>query len=317
MARLFAGILLFLGLHAYGQTQKNVQEYIARYQEVAIREMEQFGIPASVKMGQGIIESAAGTSELAIQARNHFGIKCKKDWAGETYTYDDDAKGECFRKYDSAIRSFEDHSRFLKGNARYADLFQLDPRDYKGWAYGLKKAGYATNPNYAQQLIKAIEDYRLYELDTAPGDSRQIPAQDEAKKPVEKKQDVPANRGPDLEDFTAGVKSKHEVKLRNEVKYIVVKKGDSYEKLIEEFSLMPWELYSYNDLPRTANAREGEIIYLQPKRRKAEAHSHQVRQGETLRDISQEHAIRIKRIQKLNGLDENSNIRVGQVLKLR
>jgi flagellum-specific peptidoglycan hydrolase FlgJ len=153
MTRLIALILLLWVSEARAQTARNVQDYIARYKDIAIREMENHGIPASIKMGQGILESAAGTSELALQARNHFGIKCKKDWTGETYTYDDDAKGECFRKYDSAVRSFEDHSRFLRNNVRYAELFQLPPTDYKAWAHGLKKSRVCN-----QSAIRPIAD---------------------------------------------------------------------------------------------------------------------------------------------------------------
>jgi LysM repeat protein len=315
MLRLFFISCFLYSLPALSQTQKNVQDYIAQYKQIAIREMEAYSIPASVKMGQGILESAAGTSELAIQARNHFGIKCKKDWSGATYTYDDDAKGECFRKYDSALLSFEDHSRFLKNNPRYAELFKLDPKDYKGWAHGLKKAGYATNPQYAQQLIKAIEDYRLYELDLATGDSESGQKPVAYKPPVTEKANQ--TKVPDLDDFTTGTGGKHEVRLRNKVKYIVVKKGDTYEKLISEFSLMPWEIYRYNDLPRSAVAKEGDIIYLQPKRRKAENATHEVTKGETLRDISQRHAIKMGRIRKLNKIEEGEEPRAGQVLKLR
>jgi hypothetical protein len=163
-------------------------------------------------------------------------------------------------------------------------------------------------------LIKAIEDYRLYEFDTALGDS-QI-ATEIAGKPL-KTGNKPEEKSPDLEDFTTGMGGKHEVKLRNKVKYVIIRPGDSYEKLIREFSLLPWEIFQYNDLPRTAVAREGEIIYLQPKRRKAESVSHVVTQGETFRDISQQHAIKISRIKKLNKLEETSVLKPGQILRLR
>ena len=312
MVRVSTVLLLLFSITLSAQAQKDVQNYISQYKDIAIREMERYGIPASIKMGQGILESAAGTSELSLQARNHFGIKCKKDWAGETYTYDDDAKGECFRKYATVFDSYEDHSRFLKNNARYAGLFELDPRDYKAWAHGLKKAGYATNPQYAQLLIKAIEDYRLYELDTAPGDSRLV----EEAKPV-KKEERGQDQRPDLEDFTTGVRDKHDVKLRNRVKYMITKEGDTYEKIIHEFSLMSWELYSYNDLSRSTPLKAGTELYLQPKRRKAEVSSHSVRQGETLRDISQMYAVRIQRIRKINKLGADEEPKAGQVLRLR
>lgn len=296
-----------------------MQEYISNYKEIAIREMKNYGIPASIKMGQGILESAAGSSELAIKAKNHFGIKCKKNWTGDSFTYDDDEKGECFRKYVSDFDSYEDHSKFLKENTRYAFLFSLDLTDYKSWATGLKKAGYATNPNYAGLLIKTIEDYKLYELDVLTKQEDR-PKDENKKAPEPAKEGNVKNRknssGSDLGDFTFGSKKTHVVKFRNNVKYIIISKGDQYQDIIREFALMPWELYKYNDLDRDASAKEGEVIYLQPKRRSSEVKSHTVKKGETLRDISQLYAVKLKRIKSLNELDSEI-IKEGQTIRLK
>lgn len=145
------------------QDTNSIMEYIDSYKDLAIAEMKRTGVPASVKLAQGIHETAAGTSPLVIKSNNHFGIKCKTGWSGPSVKHDDDARNECFRKYESATDSYQDHSNFLKGSSRYAPLFKLDPADYEGWAWGLKKAGYATNPKYAQTIIKLIEDYGLQE----------------------------------------------------------------------------------------------------------------------------------------------------------
>lgn len=164
IALLTLGVSL-LALSANGQDRLTREEYIQKYKSLAVEEMEVYGIPASITMAQALLESDNGNGRLAREGNNHFGIKCKSTWTGATISHDDDAKGECFRKYPSVEASFNDHSEFLDKSARYQDLFKLDPMDYKGWAYGLKQAGYATNPAYAELLIKIIEDNQLYHLD--------------------------------------------------------------------------------------------------------------------------------------------------------
>ena len=152
---------LFTGFISRSQDAAIILNYISTYKDIAIAEMERTGVPASIKLAQGIHETTAGTSDLVLKSNNHFGIKCKATWTGKSVSHDDDARGECFRKYNASVDSYRDHSDFLKGSARYASLFKLDPLDYSGWAYGLKKAGYATNPRYPQVIIKLIQDYQL------------------------------------------------------------------------------------------------------------------------------------------------------------
>ena len=161
MRRLFALLFVLSGMVAGAQPSADIIDYINNYKKLAMDEMNRTGIPASITLAQGIHETYAGKSELVLKSNNHFGIKCKDYWTGKKVYHDDDARGECFRKYDDPALSYRDHSDFLRAGERYAFLFKLDPEDYKGWAHGLKKAGYATNPKYAPILIKLIEDYNL------------------------------------------------------------------------------------------------------------------------------------------------------------
>jgi len=163
---LITGILILaFQFPGFSQKKITVEEYIDKYQDLAISEMKKHRIPASIKMAQAILESGSGNSELAVKANNHFGIKCHKGWTGKTYHKDDDEKDECFRKYKSPEDSYRDHSHFLTSRDRYKSLFDLEITDYKGWAYGLKQAGYATNPRYPELLIRIIEVNGLTRLD--------------------------------------------------------------------------------------------------------------------------------------------------------
>ncbi len=310
--------ILFIGFvwNSLSAQKQSTSEYIQQYKDIAIREMQKYQIPASIKMAQGILESSSGNSKLAKEARNHFGIKCKKTWTGPTFIQDDDAKDECFRKYESVLESYEDHSQFLKTNARYGELFTLDITDYKGWAHGLKKCGYATNPQYAQLLIKTIEEFKLHELDKG-GDII-------AEKPKEKNHTSTQPRTPrsksnntDLPDFELKQQGGRSVMVRNRVQYIVVKQGDTFEKLNKELELMSWQLPKYNDLSSSNKLQAGDILYIQPKRRKASTREHVVKSGESMRTISQEHAVKLSRLYKLNHLAAGAEPHEGQQLKLR
>lgn len=156
---------LLVASSAVKVTPAVIRKYIADYKDIAMVEMQRYNIPASITLAQGILESGSGQSRLARSARNHFGIKCHVGWDGPSISHDDDAKGECFRKYRRAEDSFEDHSLFLVNRPRYASLFSLKSGDYKGWAYGLKKAGYATDPKYPSKLLFLIKKYDLHIYD--------------------------------------------------------------------------------------------------------------------------------------------------------
>ena len=261
--------------------------------------MNKYHIPASITLAQGILESAHGNSALAKYAKNHFGIKCH-DWKGEKMYKDDDNKDDCFRVYHTAGESFKDHSEFLSKRGRYESLFDLSITDYKGWAKGLSKAGYATNPKYASLLIDIIEEMDLSQYDEAEFAQVSTPKV------------LPISRS------VKTAPNKHQIVLHNnKIKYIVVKKGDTFWKIAKEFEMGLWQLYKYNDLSKKDILQEGDIIYLQPKKNKAKTKKIRVKNGDTLRSISQEHGIKLKALCKKNNLELGSELKVGTFLSLR
>lgn len=274
------------------------EEYIETYKDIAIREMLEFNIPASITLAQAILESGDGNSPLAKYAKNHFGIKCHKGWDGPKFIQDDDEKNECFRKYSNVEESYRDHSLFLKERKRYEELFELKLTDYKGWAYGLKKAGYATHPKYAELLIEIIEKHELYKLDKL----NKIPSFAQSKKSN-------IHVKPESKNFNLSTK--------NNIRYIIAQKGDTYYKIARRYEMGLWQIYKYNDLEKSDICKEGELIYLQPKRRKGDVATHTIQKGETMRDISQMHGIKLKRLYKINKLPAGYQPKPGDILKLK
>ena len=307
------GIIFFMSCRLLAQQadyKSLVIRYIIQYRDVAVREMVNSKIPASIIMAQGILESNAGQSILAKEASNHFGIKCHKDWSGETMYKDDDSPNECFRKYGSAQESFRDHSFFLVQRDRYKTLFQLKITDYKGWALGLKKAGYATSPTYAEQLIKTIETFKLYKLDRGDFgvtfvDSLNYAGGDYSKMAWVKQFDVV--------NVTA---DNHRVFVNNKLRLTVAIKGDDLKNLSATFNISEKNLLKYNDLT-DSHLVPGQLIYLQSKRRKAANPTHTVQQGETLYQISQGYGIKIKMLYKRNHILKGMEPSAGQLLRLR
>jgi len=291
------------------------QEYIARFSGLAVSEMERAGIPASITMAQALLESGDGNSTLARNSNNHFGIKCHNDWNGPTYRHDDDRRRECFRKYATVDDSYRDHSDFLRGKSRYAFLFELDRTDYKGWSRGLKKAGYATNPKYADLLIKIIEDNALYRLDQ--GD---IVAYKPSGNPTENAQSGGNTQNTDLfeNDFaiSAGPGS---IQVINRVDYVIAQEGDTFGTLARKYGLMPWELPRYNDLEDDVVIQAGWILFLQPKRNQAEQGMkfHVVRNGDSLWSISQMYGVKLTKILEMNSMKENESLKTGDTIYLR
>ena len=309
------GILIsfFIGLQLFAQpSERRISraEYIEMYKDDAIREMHRSGVPASITLAQGILESGDGNSALARKANNHFGIKCHGDWKGKTYYQDDDEKDECFRKYKSVLESFRDHSEFLK-KPRYAFLFELKPTDYKGWAKGLKKAGYATNPRYPQLLIKIIEENNLHQYDLV-----KLPKKEKNKdKKLWKEREETATT---VKSGMAGRRGSHSVKTHeNNILYIEVKPEDNFEKIANEFNMGLWQLYKYNDWDKDKELFEEGILYLQPKRNKAQEDYHYVATGETMWDISQKYGIKLKKLYRKNRMREGEQPKVGEKLYLR
>lgn len=293
--------------------EKNTRsDYIEMYAPFAVKEMLLSGVPASITLAQGILESGDGNSVLSREANNHFGIKCHGMWEGKKYYMDDDSKGECFRVYPSVFDSYRDHSEFLSGRSRYAELFKLRRTDYKGWAHGLKKAGYATNPKYPALLIKIIEEHDLTKYDrmkTAPEGKLKLPKEERAEK---------KKSSPERSEEAIVSASQRQMYLRNDIRYVRVKEGDTYETLERITQVRKRQILNYNDKANSAPLVDGELIYLQPKRNKNPKHSyHIVAKGETLRWISQEYGIKMKQLYKHNEFSLGEEPVPGQKVWLR
>lgn len=277
-------LFLLLILSSFSSSfAQSPEAYIQKYSSIAQEEMRKYGIPASITLAQGILESGSGKSKLATEANNHFGIKCHDTWNGATMYLDDDAPNECFRKYKSVEQSFEDHSLFLK-KPRYQELFGLEITDYKGWAQGLKKCGYATSPTYAKSLIDLIEKYNLTQFDTE-------------QKPNEHSAIVNISN--------------------NRIKYVSAKKKETLSDLAKRTGISEHLLSKYNDLEEGHSFQDKEIVFMQPKRFKGSVKEHKVKRGENIRDISQQYGIRIRSIERKNKLEHGAELKTGTVLKLR
>lgn len=300
--------LFFVSVFTVAKSQMTRSEYIQKYQLLAIEEMNRSGIPASIKMAQACLESGNGNSELSRKSNNHFGIKCKSNWTGKKVYHDDDAEGECFRKYKSVEDSYIDHTNFLMDNPRYFFLFQLKPDDYVGWAKGLKQAGYATAKDYAERLIKIIEENQLYRLDYKISFNELAV---NGNKPLDSK-NVSHN-------LTINPYQTHAVTLRNGVKSVVVKDGDTYETIAQEFGLKDWVLYKYNDHPKGYRPLPNEIIYIQAKNNKTRKgiEIHKVHEGETMHYISQVYGIKLKPLYRRNKMKQGEQPVPGTDVYLR
>lgn len=287
-------------------TKLTRSDYIDKYAPFAVKEMLISGVPASITLAQGILESGDGNSLLAREAKNHFGIKCHGMWEGDKFYMDDDAKGECFRVYESVFDSYRDHSEFLSGRERYAALFELRRTDYKRWAHGLKKAGYATNPKYPALLIKIIEENDLTRYDRMKSPPKSDKLYAEEKQPEKRPEQ------------TSSSMQQRQRYLRNRVRYVWAKEGDTYEKLERLLQIRRWQVQKYNDLPKGAALIPGERIYLQPKRNKNTEHDyHVVAKSETMRWISQEYGVKLKRLYRYNDLSLGEEPAVGDKVWLR
>ena len=297
------------------------EEYIQTYKDIAIREMKTHKLPAPITLAQGWLGSGAGNSALAREAKNHFGIKCHKGWEGDTYIMDDDAKDECFRKYRNAEESFKDHSEFLSGRSRYAALFDLEITDYRGWAKGLKAAGYATNPKYAQLLIDRIDLYDLTKYDKiALGqmtDDDQLPdiaPEDELLELAYSPNDRSVF---ELVDMTA---EKRFIYENNGVRFVFAKEGETPEGLAAAFGVKYKKFCEYNLLRRPDEMvfHSGDVVYLAKlKNKNWKAKKYTVQEGETLRDVALRFAVKPERILSKNSLKEGTRLRAGQVIWLR
>ena len=331
--RLFVVLLLSVTWHSVALAQnksKAVMDYIEQYKDIAMREMLDYKIPASITLAQGLLESGNGNSELAKKSNNHFGIKCHKDWTGKRTYHDDDEKGECFRVYDCPEDSYRDHSVFLKKGQRYAFLFDLEITDYEAWAKGLKKAGYATLPVYANVLIKLIEDYNLAQYDqmVVKGkfkykDNKTIKQRDNKKDKSQKdKVDNSIVYAPyKITDSEIVGKTPDDRYIRenNNVKFIYAREGESVYDLADMFCIYDYQIVKYNNLGKRRTLRDNEIIYIEPKKNKAmrRYEYHTIQKGETLSYVSRLYGVKLKSLFKMNDMDENSVLHIGDNIRLR
>ncbi|MDO5447255.1 MAG: glucosaminidase domain-containing protein [Prevotellaceae bacterium] len=294
-------LIILLLMHMLNVCAQNLRqnarylEYIEKYRDIAVEQMKEHRIPASITMAQALLESGAGQSELTRKANNHFGIKCGNDWVGPTSHHDDDALQECFRAYKNARESYEDHSFFLTSKRRYASLFNLKITDYKGWARGLKAAGYATSPVYADNLIRIIETYELYKLDSETGSKKKTTTQPQSSQRV--------------------------IYKNNKNYYVLAKRGDTFRSLGKELDISYRKLARYNERDKKDVLSEGDVIYLEKKKAKADKKYkgvlHVVQPGESMYSIAQRYAIRLKSLYKMNNLSADYVIRTGDKLKIR
>ena len=309
-----------LGVTAWAQTlNPTYVAYINQYRDMAIEQQRKHQVPAAITMAQGILESAAGQSELAVQANNHFGVKCTNDWVGRTIYKDDDTENECFRVYASVDDSYEDHSLFLK-RKRYEQLFALPVGDYKNWAYGLKDCGYATDPKYPEKLIRIIEQYNLQEL-TYDTLLVALGAVDQAEdnQPIDSafSDTMDLYHAPEMEELS--LFHNHLSGKRNGVRYVLAGPNETYASLAQFLNMYERTLRKYNDALGEEELEEGDIVYIYPKKNRASRHTpyHYFRTGETARGIAQRYGIKMKSLYKINGIPYGVTLKTQQRLHLR
>ena len=299
------------------------EEYVEKYKAIAIAHMERYGIPASITMAQGILESDSGNSRLSNTSNNHFGIKCKKHWTGERVYHDDDAKGECFRAYPTVEASYQDHADFLDQSPRYDSLFAYPSDDYRSWARGLKAAGYATAPDYAERLVKIIESMQLHLLDKENG-AKIYSAAKSATANTETwwesniaTSDEQIN--PNAFRVTVNSHKGYGVYRTNQTFYVVAKEGDSFESLGEAFEISPKMLRKFNDKPKDGTLAKGDIVYIERKKTQwlGNVMQHKVVREENLYSLSQSFGIRLKSLAKLNKLRPNQDVKRGDIIRLK
>jgi LysM repeat protein len=301
--------LVFCAFSAKAQRRRmTTEQYISKYKDIAIKDMRAYKIPASITLAQGILESGSGNSILARKANNHFGIKCHNGWKGPTIHVADDTRHDCFRKYKSPEASYRDHSKFLRKSPRYAFLFKYPITDYKSWAYGLKRAGYATNPRYPRLLIHYIEEYHLYKYD------RQALRSTKTEKTL-------SYTEPQVAAFAKAGTSMYgrPILKNNGRRLIVVKAGDTFNKIASEFEISTKRLLAFNDLKRSFTLHPGDLLYLEKKAAKADRSYkyHWVRQGETLWQIAQLYGIRLSRLRKKNNFPTHYQAAAGTKIRVR
>lgn len=313
-------VCLLVGAALSAAAQKmSTTQYIDTYKNIAMEEMRRSGVPAAIKLAQGILETQSGNGWLVLNSNNHFGIKCKNNWTGQSVNYDDDERQECFRKYRSPLDSYKDHSEFLRNNPRYKFLFDLNPEDYKAWAYGLKTAGYATDRNYPQRLISIIETYQLQQYDLIAMSKQPIPASPslagdpDSYEPVASQETAAvATPAPASKKYPVDT----EFRINNR-KVIFVKAGTALIQVASKYDIRLSSLLKYNDLAKDLPLLEKDmLIFLQNKSKRGQNDYHIVAPGETLHDIAQAEGVQLRWLRRRNKLDEGDQPAAGERVAL-
>lgn len=324
MVKSILSIVFFLMMGNVYAQRMTVQEYVETYKDAAIAQMKRLGVPASIILAQGILETESGNSDLVKKSNNHFGIKCKSSWTGMSVKHTDDAPNECFRKYTSAEESYRDHSDYLFNTPRYASLFQLAATDYKGWAYGLKRAGYATNPRYPQILISNIEKYNLQQYNFITDPQSQL---GEVNLSAVALPEIQKGPSPTIEVTTqketnvfkklfSGKKNKSN-QYFNKLNAVMAFRGTSLLAIATENNIALAKLLEYNDLKEDGLLKEDQWIYLEKKHKEGNRDIYTALQDETLYEVSQNNAVQLSLLAQYNQLAENSRIKTGTIIKLR
>lgn len=330
MKKIFIICFVFLVTFSIAQKEK-VQLYIDIYKDIAINEMQRTGVPASITLAQGILESKFGQSDLSLKSNNHFGIKCKLDWNGEKVYSDDDEKQECFRKYTTPQESYIDHSNFLKSRSHYAWLFNLDPTDYQSWAKGLKKSGYATETDYAEKLIGLIQEYNLnqYSLLALNKKNNESNFNSSSLKNNHPKltTTIVADDLDEIESTVSSNTNKNDASKDvaypenifeiNSTKVLFVKKGKSLLALANEQNITLNKIYEINEMEEVDILESDKLIYLEKKSKKGNKDFHIVQKNETLHDIAQKEGVRLTAIEEYNSINRKLNPLVGEKIYLR
>ncbi len=331
------GCLVFSAVSVFAQyNEDDIYQYIEDYAEIAIQKMNEYKIPASITVAQGIFESACGKSRLATEGNNHFGIKCHTEWGGDTILIDDDELQECFRRYPTVADSYNDHSLFLTTRKRYSNLFSLDIMDYKAWARTLKEDGYATNPQYADRLISLIERFNIARLDTLYQQRYNGKLLVNNKQETSIKKDEPQKEQLNSLPNTAHRSGKkvftaigseypsdespftyRKVFKNNNTYFVIAEKNDTYEKIAQDILVMSENLRKFNDAGDNDQPVENEIVYVEAKARGNAVRVHTVQEGETLRYIAQRYGVQLRYIMKYNMFEENHTIKPGDQILLR
>lgn len=343
MKKTFIAFTLIILSKSFAQTWKTEDQYIQKFAAYAVEEMEKYNIPASITLAQGLLETGGGQSRLAIEGKNHFGIKCKEDWTGKTMRHTDDAPNECFRVYDDPKQSYEDHSKFLAFRKYYVNLFKLNPKDYKSWAHGLKKAGYATNPRYAYILIDKIEKYKLYEFDNTNSkealytvlklypelrNDRIFMAQvDQSKAPVKPvtinvpyEQTSYAKQQEKVEKIKGNAELLNSILVKNHPnggkKFLIVPANTDVAFLSKKFGVREAKIMKWNELDGT-QLDKNDVIFLEPKSSEGNVENYRAKVGETMHDIAQKFGIKLTKLYSKNRMEFGAQPKPGQLIYLQ